>query len=338
MNRAREAPSAPLPAVEMHAGAGPTRHGAPGGPPMPIESVRSRRVFLSGLALVASTGRAVFAGAGDAPSPPAPRRDDPGTWVWSYPAGSGHPLLQHLALRSRSNGREIGFNVYLPPGYPDGRGRLPVLYFLHGATGNENADAPAVTDILHAAITSGALPPVVGVFPNGGPFSGYADRVDGAYRVETFLVRELVPHIDRQYRTRAGREGRAVAGFSMGGDGSIRLVFKYPEVFGAAASWGAPLRARRDGEALVGGAAAYDPYLLSAAVAERMRDRTRLLLITGERDSLPAHEAFARHLRALRVPLSYRVLAGVGHQLDRYYAQSGPDVIAFLGTHFRSVR
>ena len=44
-------------------------------------------------------------------------------------------------------------------------------------------------------------------------------------------VKELIPHIDKTYRTIARREGRCIEGFSMGGRGSTRLVMKYPEMF-----------------------------------------------------------------------------------------------------------
>ncbi len=58
---------------------------------------------------------------------------------------------------------------------------------------------------------------------------------------------ELIPLIDRTYRTRADREGRVIAGFSMGGGGAVRLALKHPDLFSAAASWAAALGSRGGG-------------------------------------------------------------------------------------------
>jgi S-formylglutathione hydrolase FrmB len=48
---------------------------------------------------------------------------------------------------------------------------------------------------------------------------------------ETTIIQELIPHIDKTYRTIAARHGRAIEGFSMGGRGATRLAIKYPQLF-----------------------------------------------------------------------------------------------------------
>lgn len=58
---------------------------------------------------------------------------------------------------------------------------------------------------------------------------------------ETCIVRELVPHIDANYRTVAAREGRSLHGYSMGGFGALKLGFKHPEVFGSVVAHAATL-------------------------------------------------------------------------------------------------
>lgn len=288
---------------------------------------------LAGLAMLAAV---IPAGAAD--PKPEPKRDDPSTWIWNYPEGTGNPLLTHKSLTSRAMGKEVGYNVYLPPGYAESKLRYPVVYFLHGATGNENSDAGAFSGILDGAIRGGALPPVIGVFPNGGPFSGYTDRADNSIMVETLIVRELLPTIDREYRTVAKREGRLLAGFSMGGAGSVRLALKHPTVFAAAASWGGALRRMTEGRgpALVGGIAANDPYALAEKNSAAMQDRARLLLIVGEKDSLEAHNAYVDRLRELKIPNEYDVLPKIGHELDKYYSLSGDHVVKFLGDQLRA--
>ncbi len=51
-------------------------------------------------------------------------------------------------------------------------------------------------------------------------------------------MKEVIPHIDKTYRTIGKREGRAIEGFSQGGRGTTRIMFKYPELFCSAAPGG----------------------------------------------------------------------------------------------------
>ena len=51
-------------------------------------------------------------------------------------------------------------------------------------------------------------------------------------------MNELIPHIDKSYRTIAGRKGRAIEGFSQGGRGTTRILFKHPQLWCSAAPGG----------------------------------------------------------------------------------------------------
>ena len=98
------------------------------------------------------------------------------------------------------------------------------VFFLHGASGTESADAAGFSGWVAKDIEKGMLPPVLVVFPNGG-MSGYRGAV------EKMTVEELIPLIDRTYPTLARPESRAAVGFSMGGAGrclsgrSISCIF-----------------------------------------------------------------------------------------------------------------
>jgi S-formylglutathione hydrolase len=158
----------------------------------------------------------------------------------AQPAGTiRHLQLEVNALQGNLLGepstQEVA--VYLPPGYDSSSTRYPVLYLLHGIGGGftdwtENWDLRGSMD---AIIGAGARPFIV-VMPNGRNRLGggfYADSpVSGGW--ETYLVRELVPRIDRDFRTSAAREARGVAGHSMGGFGAINLVMRHPDVFASA--------------------------------------------------------------------------------------------------------
>lgn len=151
-------------------------------------------------------------------------------WVTSpvpeLPAG-----VTHHTFHSASMQRDVGYCIYLPPGYAeDTARRYPVIYHLHGAGGNETRSVYSAS-VLHEGILAGRLPEIIMVFPNGGRSTMYQDSGDGRFMSETMMIKELIPMIDSTYRTVADRKARCIEGFSMGGRGSTNLAMKYPEMF-----------------------------------------------------------------------------------------------------------
>src|SRR5688572_22748991 len=127
--------------------------------------------------------------------------------------------------------------VYLPPSYArETDRRYPVLYFLHGYTATAEAyvKSLAVPDSIDRAVAAGAREMIV-VIPDaftkysGSMFSNSPTTGDW----ETFIARDLTEFIDKRYRTIASREGRGLAGHSMGGYGTIRIGMKQPGAFAA---------------------------------------------------------------------------------------------------------
>jgi enterochelin esterase-like enzyme len=132
--------------------------------------------------------------------------------------------------------------VYLPPSYKKDRARrYPVLYMLHGATSvpEEWLDGATYQGLdlrvaLDSLIAARAIPELIVAIPNSDIALGsqwYANSpVLGNW--EDFIVRDVVGLVDRQYRTVARREGRALFGHSMGGFGALAIGFKHPDRFG----------------------------------------------------------------------------------------------------------
>jgi S-formylglutathione hydrolase FrmB len=125
--------------------------------------------------------------------------------------------------------------VWLPPSYearPDRR--FPVLYFLHDGQGDETVlFRHGVVDALDAAMRAGRLPEMILVSPRG-TGTWWIDAADGRRRMAAFLSEDLVPYVDRTYRTRASADGRLAAGISMGGYGALRWALSRPDLFAAA--------------------------------------------------------------------------------------------------------
>ena len=158
---------------------------------------------------------------------------------WVNPPSKPPNGVRHGTFHSDCMDTQVGYNIYLPEAYDDDPGRrFPVVYFLHGSAGNESRSI-RLANYLHKAIEAKEVRPMLMVFVNGGRNSGYIDSVDGTIRPETMIVHELIPFIDKTYRTIARHDGRAVQGFSMGGGGSLRIAAKYPDLFSSVVVYGA---------------------------------------------------------------------------------------------------
>src|SRR5688572_20320726 len=127
--------------------------------------------------------------------------------------------------------------VYLPPSYArETDRRYPVLYFLHGYTATAEAyvKSLAIPDSIDRAIAAGAREMIV-VIPDA--FTKYSGSMFSNSPTtgfwETFVAGDLTAYIDKRYRTIASREGRGLAGHSMGGYGTMRIGMKQGHAFGA---------------------------------------------------------------------------------------------------------
>lgn len=157
-------------------------------------------------------------------------------------------------------GVEKSYVIYLPAGYDANTAvRWPVFYYLHGLGGNETDWTEGGT--LHETADRLGLQAII-VMPDGddgfyvdgvAPIDFDACMKDGSglfmpmrqnkrttcvkkRDYSTYITRDLVAHVDATYRTIATREGRAIAGLSMGGFGALQLAMRHPQLFAASAS------------------------------------------------------------------------------------------------------
>jgi enterochelin esterase-like enzyme len=130
-------------------------------------------------------------------------------------------------------GRKWAYEVYLPTDYQTSRADYPVLYLLHGNNGSRRdwVEKGRIQLTADALIASGEIPAAIIVMPDAGA-SWFVDRRE---KMETALIRDLVPDVEKNFRALRTREGRLIGGLSMGGYGSLRFALKYPEMFAAAA-------------------------------------------------------------------------------------------------------
>jgi diacylglycerol O-acyltransferase / trehalose O-mycolyltransferase len=131
--------------------------------------------------------------------------------------------------------------VLLPDGYRQHpTRRYPVLYLLHGCCDFDVDGSQAWTTHGEAEKATAGRNLIV-VMPAGGRGGMYSNWLmagsQGRPRWETYHVGQLIPWVDRTFRTRARRGGRAIAGLSMGGFGAMKYAATYPDRFVAAAAF-----------------------------------------------------------------------------------------------------
>jgi len=128
--------------------------------------------------------------------------------------------------------RKWSYAVYLPDGYETSNLKYPVLYLLHG----HGQDLYAWVNFGHIQPTTdeliahGEIPPAIIVMPDAGT-TWFVDRKE---KMETAVIQDLIGDVQHTFRVIEARNGRVVAGLSMGGYGALRFVLKYPEMFAAA--------------------------------------------------------------------------------------------------------
>lgn len=120
--------------------------------------------------------------------------------------------------------------VYLPAGYSKDK-KYPVMYLMHGIGGSEDEwglknDSSTVKRIMDNLIERGEIEPFIVITPNGRAASDFGSsdaNYNSFYKFGQELRNDLIPYMDKNYSTKADRNGRAMAGLSMGGMQTINI-------------------------------------------------------------------------------------------------------------------
>jgi S-formylglutathione hydrolase FrmB len=256
------------------------------------------------------------------------------------------------ALNSGILMQVVHYCVYLPADYlvkaKAAGANFPVLYFLHGLGDNEqtlfNSGGWTLLDDLRKQHKIGDF---LIVAPEGRR-SFYINSADGSIRYSDFFLQEFMPHIEKTYRIRPGRAGRAISGISMGGYGALRFAFAYPELFSAVSAQSAALitespqeldAASRFGTPLTAVLAApfgkpinvahwndNNPFVLATKNAAGLR-RLAIYFNCGQEDNY----GFEKGAAALHAELQKE---RINHE---YHAYPGDHSLTYFLTHFAEV-
>lgn len=141
--------------------------------------------------------------------------------------------IDTILVKSPAMGKDVKV-VYVVPQQAMGKKATPcpVIYLLHGYSGNEQDWISHKTDL-------GSIADEKGIFfacPDGRNSWYWDSPRNPDYRYETFISSELVAYTDSHFATQPRRESRAITGLSMGGHGALWNAFRHPDVFGAVGS------------------------------------------------------------------------------------------------------
>lgn len=205
--------------------------------------------LLAGPASVGVAAPAAVASGAPAAAASAGVRFSDGHGLHVVSARQSGPRTWRLVVRTHQLSRAVRVNILLPRGYAGTSRRYPVLYLFHGTSGGADdwIDSGRVTSATAPYRLITVLPDA-GYDSNGGSwFTNWLDQDTALGRAnwETFHIDQLVPWVDANLRTVRARSGRAVAGLSQGGFGSMSYAARHPDLFVAAAAFsGAPDIAR----------------------------------------------------------------------------------------------
>ncbi|MCX6322032.1 MAG: alpha/beta hydrolase-fold protein [Bacteroidia bacterium] len=146
-------------------------------------------------------------------------------------------VSDNLSMPSKLLKMDRKYAIYLPPDYETSQRSYPILYLLHGAGDDQTGwvQFGEVLNIADEAIKTGIATAMIIVMPDANTGKrGYVNDVKGEWLYEDFFFQEFMPFIEKTYRIKADKRYRAIAGLSMGGEGTFIYALHHPELFSSA--------------------------------------------------------------------------------------------------------
>ncbi|MDX9812012.1 MAG: alpha/beta hydrolase-fold protein [Bacteroidales bacterium] len=170
----------------------------------------------------------------------------PGSDLYIHRQNIPHGTVSKMWYHSETLSKDRRLYVYTPAGYEAGNEAYPVFYLLHGAGGDEDAwtNMGRAAQIMDNLIARGEAKPMIVVMTNGNPGESGAQNEIPRIRTdpqsgqsatgnfEESLVKDVMPFIEKTFRTIPGKDNRAIAGLSMGGAHTQTITNNNPGMFG----------------------------------------------------------------------------------------------------------
>ncbi len=268
----------------------------------------------------------------------------------------GSHIIANVEMPSLALGHPIPVTLYIPDKAAMASGPLPVIILLHGVNsqGMDWVTRGQIQATLDHLIAGRRMPPVVVAMPSTGT-SWYVDSADigGPGNYETAIGSELPAWLSAHWNARSDRDGKAIAGYSMGAFGALHIAFKHPEDWAAAGSLSGTFLTVVGNQAaipalnrrLIAGAFGTpfnrdrllkaSPVTLARALRPRERAAPAVFIGCGKRDQLHLSaetNGMIDELHQLGIPLATDIIDG-GHDW-KTWKQLLPDALVFIGDHF----
>jgi len=227
-----------------------------------------------------------------------------------------HGQVAAVHYQSQALGLPRRMHVYTPPGYATSSQRYPVLYLLHGAGDNDLSwlMAGRANFIFDNLIAAGKAKPMIVVMPAGHtpPGANGAPAAPDAF-ARDFLT-DVVPYVEKNYRTLPGRENRAMAGLSMGGQQTLNISLTNLDKF-------SQLGVFSSGWFGQDGAATFERNNPALFADPKLNDRIKLFwFATGKNDFvMPSTKAVLALLDKHKIRYTYKETEG-GHTWPNWRA------------------
>jgi enterochelin esterase-like enzyme len=261
-------------------------------------------------------------------------------------------VFDNLSMPSKILKMDRKYALYLPPDYETSQRSYPVLYLLHGGGDDQTGwvQFGEVLRITDEAIKSGKATTMIIVMPDANTGRrGYVNDIRGEWRYEDFFFDEFMPYIEKTYRIKPEKHYRAVAGLSMGGEGTYIYALHHPELFSSACPLSAgtgpksieDLKTNKKWQGMEGVSDTamqayfrrYSVLSLIENVPEEQKNAVRWYIDCGEDDFLIEGNSMV-HLAIHKRGIKHEFRMREGEHNWTYWRESLPDVLEFVSMAF----
>tara|TARA_B100001109_G_scaffold94442_1_gene76712 strand:- start:11020 stop:12102 length:1083 start_codon:yes stop_codon:yes gene_type:complete len=252
--------------------------------------------------------------------------------------------LKKGSFQSTLMNTSIGYYIYIPDAYQEKpEKRFRTVYYLHGGRPGNEAREAFISHYVHEVFKNPSIDPAIYIFVNGGELSHYNSDELNSYGEDVF-IKELIPHIDKVYRTIAKRQGRGLEGFSQGGRAATRHMFKYPDLFGTVSAGGGSYAIeklikesqgfeddpRDDKETIYYVGMGNDAWSLAEQHKSSQNVTPKLMLWSGTEDmNYKSVEGYHSFLEKLKIEHKLLSIEGVDHNSSVFYEKAGTSLVKF---------
>tara|TARA_X000001036_G_scaffold181394_1_gene171597 strand:- start:1254 stop:2336 length:1083 start_codon:yes stop_codon:yes gene_type:complete len=252
--------------------------------------------------------------------------------------------LKKGSFQSTLMNTSIGYYIYIPDAYQEKpEKRFRTVYYLHGGRPGNEAREAFISHYVHEVFKNPSIDPAIYIFVNGGELSHYNSDELNSYGEDVF-IKELIPHIDKVYRTIAKRQGRGLEGFSQGGRAATRYMFKYPDLFGTVSAGGGSYTIeklikesqgfeddpRDDKETIYYVGMGNDAWSLAEQHKSSQNVTPKLMLWSGTEDmNHKSVEEYQSFLEKLKIEHKLLSIEGVDHNSSVFYEKAGTSLAKF---------